>query len=131
MRFSLTIALCVVVSLLAPQVLSAADPALTVILPRGVQRGTEQVIRFTGARLDDAQEIFLYEPGVEVVEIKPADANNIDVKIRIAPDCALGEHTAQVRTKTGISEYRTFFVGALPAVDEKEPNTDFAVPQQL
>jgi len=131
MRFSLAIALSVVVALLTPPVLSAADPALTIIVPRGVQRGTEQVIRFAGARLDDAQEIFFYEPGFEVLEIKPADANNIDVRIRIAPDCALGEHTAQVRTKSGISEYRTFFVGALPAVDEVEPNTDFALPQQI
>ncbi len=131
MRFSLAIALFVVVSLLTPQVVSAADPSLSIIVPRGVQRGTEQVIRFAGARLDDAQEIFFYEPGFEVLEIKPADANNIDVKIRIAADCALGEHTAQVRTKTGISEYRTFFVGALPAVDEIEPNTDFALPQPI
>jgi hypothetical protein len=89
------------------------------------------VFRFSGARLDDAQEIFFYEPGFEVLEIKPADANNIDVKIRIAPDCALGEHTAQVRTKSGISDYRTFFVGALPAVEEKEPNTDFGSPQAI
>lgn len=110
---------------------SAADPTLSIILPRGAQRGTEQVFRFSGARLDDAQEIFFYEPGFEVLEIKPADANNIDVKIRIAADCALGEHTAQVRTASGISDYRTFFVGALPTVDEKEPNTDFNAPQAI
>jgi hypothetical protein len=109
----------------------AADPSLSIIVPRGAQRGTEQVFRFAGARLDDAQEIFFYEPGFEVLEIKPADANNIDVKVRIAADCALGEHTAQVRTKSGISEYRTFFVGALPAVEEKEPNTDFNAPQNI
>ena len=131
MRVPLALILSVVVSLLTPPFLSAADPALSIIVPRGVQRGTEQVIRFAGARLDDAQEIFFYEPGFEVLEIKPADANNIDVKIRIAADCALGEHTAQVRTKSGISEYRTFFVGALPAVDEVEPNTDFALPQPI
>ena len=131
MRTSLAVLLSVLMVSSATANCSAADPALTVIVPRGVQRGTEQVLRFAGARLDDAQEIFFYEPGFEVLEIKAADANNIDVKIRIAPDCALGEHTAQVRTKTGISDYRTFFVGALPAVDEKEPNTDFAAPQAI
>ncbi|MEZ6035637.1 MAG: PPC domain-containing protein [Planctomycetaceae bacterium] len=131
MRLSLSALLSVVVFGVTAQVSLSADPALSVILPRGVQRGTEQVLRFAGARLNDADGIFFYEPGFEVLEIKPADANNIDVKIRIAPDCALGEHTAQVRTKTGISDYRTFFVGALPAVDEKEPNTDFAAPQQV
>ena len=109
----------------------AADPALSIILPRGAQRGTEQVFRFSGARLDDAQQIFFYEPGFEVLEIKTVDANNIDVKVKIASDCLLGEHTAQVRTKSGISDYRTFFVGALPTVAEVEPNTDFATPQQI
>ena len=131
MRLSLAGVLVVLALVPSPQPVSAADPNLSIILPRGGQRGTEQVFRFAGARLDDAQEIFFYEPGFEVVEIKPADANNIDVKVRIAPDCALGEHTAQVRTKSGISEYRTFFVGALPTVDEKEPNTDFAAPQAV
>lgn len=109
----------------------AADPDLSLILPRGAQRGTEQVFRFAGARLEDAQEIFFYEPGFEVLEIKPVNANAVDVRIRIAADCALGEHTAQVRTKSGISDYRTFFVGALPVVEEKEPNTDFAAPQAV
>ena len=131
MRYSLAVLLTSCAAMLTPDVASAADPSLAIILPRGGQRGTEQVFRLSGARLDDAQEIFFYEPGFEVLEIKAADANNIDVKVRIAADCAVGEHTAQVRTKTGISEYRTFFVGALPSVDEKEPNTDFAVPQAV
>ena len=51
--------------------------------------------------------------------------------MNIAPDCRLGEHVAQVRTKSGISEYRTFFVGALSAIDEKEPNTLFDQPQAI
>ncbi|MFM7059283.1 MAG: peptidase [Planctomycetota bacterium] len=127
----LTAALLFTSALLGSRSADAADPSLSIILPRGAQRGTEQVFRFAGARLDDAQEVFFYEPGLEVLEIKPADANNIDVRVRIAADCALGEHTAQVRTKSGISEYRTFFVGALAAVEEKEPNTDFNAPQNI
>jgi hypothetical protein len=127
----LTVLLLLSALVQVPRIAVAADPSLSIILPRGAQRGTEQVFRFAGARLDDAQEIFFYEPGFEVLEIKPADANNIDVKVRIAADCMLGEHTAQVRTKSGISEYRTFFVGALPAVEETEPNTDFSSPQNI
>jgi Bacterial pre-peptidase C-terminal domain len=109
----------------------ASDPQLTLIMPRGAQRGIEQVFRFSGARLEDAEEIFFYEPGFEVTNIASVNANTIDVTIKIAGDCELGEHTAQVRTKSGISDYRTFFIGALPAVDEKEPNTDFAAPQAI
>lgn len=129
MRMFLAAFLAVFATVLSPLAALAADPNLSIILPRGGQRGTEQVFRFSGARLNDAEQILFYEPGFEVLEIKAADANNIDVKVRIAPDCALGEHTAQVRTKSGVSDYRTFFVGALPTVDEKEPNTDFAAPQ--
>ncbi len=131
MRLSLAGVLTVLATVLSPALAAAADPNLSVILPRGGQRGTEQVFRFAGARLDDAQEILFYEPGFEVLEIKAADANNIDVKVKIAADCALGEHTAQVRTMSGISDYRTFFVGGLPTVEEKEPNTDFAAPQMI
>ena len=107
-----------------------ASPQLTVIYPRGVQRGTETTVDFIGARLTDAEEIFFYEPGVEVVSLEPVKDNRVRVKLKVAPDCELGEHTAQVRTRSGVSEYKTFYVGHLPAVDEKEPNT-FSEPQSL
>lgn len=131
MRIAFLTTVCVLSMLAQGLQAIAADPSLSIILPRGAQRGTEQVFRFAGARLNDAEQIFFYEPGFEVLEIKAVDANNIDVKVKIAGDCALGEHTAQVRTKSGISDYRTFFVGALPVVVEAEPNTDFAAPQQI
>src|SRR5262249_33794209 len=37
----------------------------------------------------------------------------------------------RVRTKTGVSEMRTYWVGNLPAVDEVEPNNDFDKPQPI
>ena len=46
-------------------------------------------------------------------------------------DCQLGEHVAQLRCASGISEFRTFYVGALPQIDEKEPNSDFESPQEI
>src|SRR5205807_8176001 len=50
---------------------------------------------------------------------------------KIAPETQLGEHALRVRCKTGVSELRTFFVGALTVVAEKEPNSDFAAPQKI
>lgn len=131
MRHFFSSLLLAMIACTCSSVASASDPELSVIMPRGAQRGTEQVFQFSGARIDDAQEIFFYEPGFEVLEIKPVNANVIDVKVRIAADCALGEHTAQIRTKSGISDYRTFFIGALPVIDEKEPNTEFTTPQAI
>src|SRR5262245_61120448 len=43
----------------------------------------------------------------------------------------LGSHRLRIRTATGISDLRPFFVGALPEVAEKEPNNDFAAPQPI
>ncbi len=109
----------------------AASPRLSIILPRGVQRGAEHVLTFSGSNLGDAEEIFFYDTGFQVTNLEVADGNNVRVTVNVAADCRLGEHVAQVRTKSGISDFRTFFVGALPAVDEVEPNTDFAQPQPI
>ena len=99
-----------------------STPRLNLITPRGVQRGTEVVLRFSGQRLDQAEEVFLYDKGVEVLELRPVDASKLDVRIKVAEDCRLGEHVAQVRTSRGISDYRSFFVGPFSEVVEVEPN---------
>lgn len=111
--------------------IEAASPSLSVILPRGGQRGTETVFSFRGQRLADAEEVLFYEPGLTVKNIEAKNANQVDVTIAIAPDCPLGVHTAQVRTRSGISDYRTLFVGALPEVAEAEPNNEFEQPQSV
>ncbi|HUG91214.1 MAG TPA: pre-peptidase C-terminal domain-containing protein [Planctomycetaceae bacterium] len=123
--------LAVLIGLVAPGFADAASPQLNIIQPRGVQRGSEAVLTFSGARLGDAEEVFFYEPGLAVTKLEAVDANQFKATVQVAPDCRLGEHTAQVRTKSGISEYRTFFVGPYPAHEEKEPNNDFENPQAI
>ena len=110
---------------------TAASPRLGKIMPRGVQRGAEHVISFNGSNLSDAQEIFFFEPsGFEVTKLEPDD-KSLKVTVKVAPDCRLGEHVAQLRTASGVSDFRTFYVEELPAVDEKEPNGDFNQPQPI
>jgi hypothetical protein len=89
------------------------------------------VVVFGGARLSDAQEILFYSPGFSVTKLEVVNDSQVKATVKIAPDCRLGEHIMRVRTATGLSEMRTFWVGALPVVDEKEPNTDFAAPQKI
>jgi len=43
----------------------------------------------------------------------------------------LANTPARLRAASGISELRTFYVGALPQIDEKEPNSDFHAPQKI
>lgn len=107
-----------------------AEPQLNSVLPRGVQRGTETEVVLSGARLADAQALLLYTPGIEVLGLEPAD-NQVKAKLKIAANCPLGEHALRVRAATGVSELRTFYVGALPIVEEKEPNSEFGQPQPI
>jgi hypothetical protein len=103
---------------------SAASPELTVVLPRGAQRGTEADLIFQGNRLTDAKEILFYRPGISVTKLEAPDAQHVKVHVQIAKDAGIGEFPLRVRTATGLSELRTFEVTAYPVVEEKEPNND-------
>src|SRR5438105_1952283 len=111
--------------------LFSASPSLGVIQPRGAQRGTEAVVVFSGARLADAQEVLAYYPGITVKKLEVVNDAQLKVTFAIAADCRLGEHAFRVRTATGVSDLRTFWVGALPVVEEIEPNNDFDKPQPI
>ncbi|MEO1997621.1 MAG: PPC domain-containing protein [Planctomycetaceae bacterium] len=124
----LTAALFLTLATVAPA--EAATPSLGSISPRGVQRGVENVMTFNGARLQDAKEIFFYSDGFEVVKLE-AVAANVKATVKVLPTCRLGQHVAQIRTASGVSEYKTFFVGPFATTPEKEPNSDFLSPQPV
>lgn len=109
----------------------SASPSLGGISPYGGQRGKEVEVFFNGARLADAQEILLYYPGIKVAHFEVVNDNQVKTRLAIDPECRLGIHAMRVRTASGLSELRTFMVGALPEVAETEPNNDFAQPQKI
>lgn len=117
-------------AVLTAQLVTASSPSLSLILPRGVQRGAETEMKFTGGRLADAQEIFFYDDGFEVTKLA-AENGAVTVSVKVSADCRMGEHFAQVRTASGISEYKSFFVGPFPNASEAEPNGDFAEAQAI
>ncbi|MBX3442496.1 MAG: PPC domain-containing protein [Planctomyces sp.] len=124
---------CILTVLLAGEAI-AASPRLTMVLPHGGQRGTEVDVQFQGSNLQDAQELMLYDRGVEVVSLEaPADANGALVKarLRIAADCPLGTQRLRIRTATGLSDLQNFHVGPFPVMEEAEPNTEFNSPQPV
>ncbi len=97
----------------------------------GGQRGTELEVNFTGQRLGDAQEILFYQPGISATKIEAVDDNHVKATIKIDADAELGLLDLRVRTATGVSELRTFSVGALKETTEVEPNDEFAKPQKI
>jgi len=125
---------------------AAAFPRLAVILPRGVERGGDRELVFQGERLAEAEEVMLHPSegglatggpaiggprGLVVKSIEPIDEKSFKAVIHVPADSPPGEQIVQVRTRTGITEYRSFHVGILPVVDEQEPNNAPAESQSL
>lgn len=111
--------------------LLAASPQLVNIQPRGAQRGAELVLLFNGTNLADAQEVFAYDPGITVKKVEVVNPTQVKVAVAVAADCRLGEHAFRLRTASGVSDLRSFWVGALPVIDETEPNNEFEKPQPI
>jgi hypothetical protein len=100
----------------------AVSPAWNTTVPAGAPRGTELEITLRGERLADAREILAYQPGIEFLGITAAEARQVRVRLRVAADCPLGEHLWRLRTDSGLSALRKFWVDPLPVVAEREPN---------
>jgi hypothetical protein len=128
---SLLCVCCLLISVSFPVSASAVEPQISEIAPSGFQRGAEVDVQFRGARLDDAAELMLYEPGVTVKALKAEAPNLVKAKLAIAADCRLGLHAVRLRSQSGVSNLRLFAVGALKEIDEVEPNSDFASPQPV
>lgn len=113
-----------------------AQPKVIQLQPRGLQRGHEVDLAITGTNLEDAESLMLYDSGLEVLSFEPATdekqvGKQITVRLKVAEDCPIGAQRLRVRTRTGESELQNLHVGALPVVDEKEANTEFAQAQPI
>ena len=124
-------AVAVVVITLAQAGAFASSPSMTGVRPLGGQRGTEIEVSLTGGRLADAKEVMFYEPGVTMTKLQVVNDALVKVTLKIAPDARLGLRDLRLRTATGLSELRTFSVGALKDIVEAEPNNEFTKPQAI
>ncbi|MDF1661305.1 MAG: peptidase [Planctomycetota bacterium] len=118
-------------AVLVPHNAEASSPTVSVVAPRGAQRGRKLEIRVYGQRLKDAQELLFYTAKIKAENVKVINDRQVRVKIHILPDCPLGEHSLRLRTQSGLSELRTFWVGHLPDVAEKEPNNEVHRAQKI
>ena len=117
--------------LLLPLTALATSPHLADLEPTGAQRGTEIELTFSGDRLQDTEEILCFEPGLEILKILSTTNKTVKARLKLSPDCALGEHHLRLRTATGLSDLRTFFVGPFPVLEEVEPNDEPAKAQKV
>ena len=109
----------------------AATPTISNVMPRGGQRGSTLEVTISGARLNDAQEIFFHSQGIQADKIAPVSASKFKATFVIAADAKLGQHELRVRTASGVSTMKTFWVGPFPNVAETEPNSEFDAAQKI
>lgn len=109
----------------------SAAPVLTRVDPPGGTRGAVVEVALTGERLDGVDNALCYEPGLTLSDYHLQDANHATAKITIAADAILGEHSLRLSGAGGLTELRTFWVGAFPVVMETEPNNSTGAAQKI
>lgn len=109
----------------------AAYPTFTGTKPNGGQRGTELTLTLTGDKLADFEGIIFNSPGFAMKSVGKVEAKSVECVISIDKDVLPGNHSMRIRTKSGVSHARQFFVGPFPNVEEKEANNDFDTAQQV
>lgn len=112
-------------------VADAALPVVNRLQPLGVVRGEETTVTFHGQRVQDAHQVLCDVDGIEVLEVKPVDNKKVEVKLKADASLPPGLYPVRLVTKSGIANLRLIGVGAMPVVQEEEPNDDFEAPQKI
>lgn len=110
---------------------TAAQPTLSRMEPMGVVRGQTTQVILHGDRIGDAHQVLFDQPGLSVTEVKPIDAKQVEITVVAEETLAPGLYPLQLVTKSGISNLRLIGVGAIPVVQEVEPNSDFETAQKI
>lgn len=114
--------------------LEAPLPLLTSVFPAGGRRSTTVAAVATGTDLGgDASttSVWISGKGVTGRVLAFKDPTHASIELTIAPDADLTEREVRLITAGGVSNRARFFVGDIPEVNEVEPNSDKAQPQQL
>lgn len=129
--FGMLVFIAIFTSTLLVSTVDAAQPVLTGISPTGVVRGEPTSMTLSGARLNDARQILFEQPGITATDLKPVDGAKFEVTFTADADLKPGLYPFRAITETGISNVRLLSVGALPVVNEVEPNSEFSAPQKI
>jgi len=127
------IPLIAAIALFGPQRAQAQPPqaVVTFVFPAGAQRGKTVEATINGKDFQNANGARITGPGVTAKIVKVVNPNAVQIALSVAPDAEPGERDLRLITPGGISNRVRFFIGALPEINEVEPNTDPAKPQVL
>jgi hypothetical protein len=126
-------------------------PRLYTVFPAGGKVGGAVEVTLAGLNLEEPERLVFSHPGLKAERLTPtaaapADPNPkrpgrgkrgrpaptaVQFKVTIAAGTPLGCHDVRLVGKWGVSNPRTFMVGDLPEVAEKEPNNDAEQAQRV
>ncbi|MBI1916677.1 MAG: PPC domain-containing protein [Planctomycetes bacterium] len=124
-------------------------PRLNTVFPSGAKAGTTVDVTFTGTDLEEPDHLVFSHPGIkaEPIEGKPTTPppppdpkkrrrprlplNVTHFRVTVAANVPVGFHDVRFVNRWGVSNSRSFVVGDLPEVVEKEPNNDLDQAQRI
>ena len=95
------------------------------------QRGTEVEVAFSGDAWPTPSRSCSTSRASPSASLKPTARHAVKTKLAIAPDCRLGLHQLRIRTASGISNLRTFSVGACRRSTKPSRTTTSPQPQKI
>jgi hypothetical protein len=107
------------------------QPVVTFVFPAGASRGQTVEATINGKEFQNANGVRITGPGVTASIVQVVNPNAVRIALVVTPDAELGERDLRLITPGGISNRVRFFIGVLPEINEVEPNTDRAKPQQI
>src|SRR5262249_31152158 len=116
-----------------------ASPRLYTIIPGGAKVGSTVELTFTGLDTDYPEQLRFGHPGIKAEPVQPTETPDpkkpapqvTKFKVSVAPDVPVGAYDVRLVGKFGVSNPRTFVVGDLAEVMEKEPNNDVEQAQRV
>jgi hypothetical protein len=108
------------------------QPVIKFIFPAGGQRGKSVDVTVNGTGLQGAGAVRVSGGGITGQVVKVENPNLVRITVTIDPDATVGERDLRVMTPAGgVSNRFRFFVGELPEINEKEPNSLKSQAQRL
>lgn len=107
------------------QTLQQPDSTMFYVYPAGGQQGQTVDVEFGGMPgLTGANDVLVEgPPGISVKGVKVVSPTMVQASLSIAKDASPGIRLLRLRgVGSGLTNFRSFFVGRLPEVVEKEPN---------
>ena len=95
---------------------------LLTLFPCGMRQGATVEVEAYGDDLQSVSRLVFSHPGITAERLPDENGKPLRFKVNVGGEVPLGYYDARLVTRLGVTNPRTFAVGELPEVVEREPN---------